>query len=234
VKTKSPATAIYIANTFGQLFKEAFYDEAVEKNPFDLIKRPKKIQKEAQPFTVEEMKTILENSQGWVQNFLAVSFLTGMRTGEVVGLKWSDVDFEAMEIKVNRTRRHGIDTSPKTEKSKRIIPIFNELVPYIKSQYELTGDSDSYVFLTRTAEPFNDSHRIRDHHWKKLLKKCGMKYRRIYDTRSTFATMMLDTGKFTVNQIAQILGHTSVQMIFTRYNKFIKSEVKNINRDIGL
>jgi len=103
VKHRSASTTIRTMNTFAMVFKEALYDEVIDKNPFDLIKRPKRNYKEAQPFTVDEMKMLIGRSEGWLQNFLAVSFLTGMRTGEVVGLKWSDINFDSMEIMVNRT-----------------------------------------------------------------------------------------------------------------------------------
>ena len=59
--------------------------------------------------------------------------------------------------------------------------------------------SDSFVFLNSSNEPFRDSHRIRDHHWKRALEKCGIEYRRLYDTRSTFATMMVSSNLYSVN-----------------------------------
>ncbi len=235
ITQRSSATAIYIANTFNAIFKEAFYDEAIEKNPFDYIKRPKKVQGEAKPFEKDVMLQLIESAEGWFQNFLALSFFTGLRTGEAVALKWEDIDFKAQELEVKRSRRYGKDITPKTQKSIRVVPIFDELLPYLKSQRELTKEIESeYVFLSIHNEPFQDGNRIRDHHWKRLLKKLDIPYQRLYDTRSSFATMMLSSGKFSINQVAQMMGHTNIEMLIHKYNKFIPSEIKRIDKSIGL
>lgn len=235
IDERSSATAIYIANTFSAIFQEAFYDEAIEKNPFQYIKRPKKTQGEAQPFSKEVMLQLIDGASGWFKNFLALSFFTGLRTGEAVALKWSDINFKLQELEVKRSRRYGKDITPKTQKSVRSVPIFDELLPYLESQRELTKDAEcEYVFLTRLGTPFNDGNRIRDFHWKKLLKDLKLPYQRLYDTRSSFATMMLSSGKFSINQVAQMMGHTNIEMLIHKYNKFIPSEVKKIDKSIGI
>ncbi len=233
---RSGATANYIANTFSAIFKEAFYDEVIEKNPFSHIKRPKRKQGGAKPFDIKTIKLLINScDEKWFSNFLALSFFTGLRTGEAVALKWEDIDLNSQEIEVKRSRRYGKDVEPKTESSKRIVPIFDELLPYLYSQKEITKNyKSSYVFLSRYGTPFNDGNRIRDHHWKRLLKKLGIPYQRLYDTRSSFATMMLSSGKFSINQIAQIMGHTNIEMLIYRYNKFIPAEVRKIDKSIGL
>lgn len=236
ISERSSATAIYIANIFSSIFQEAFYDEVISKNPFHYIKRPKKQQGSAKPFDKETIKMLISNADDeWFKNFLALSFFTGLRTGETVALKWEDIDFKAQELEVKRSRRYGKDITPKTDKSKRVVPIFDELVPYLKSQRELTKDSNSdYVFLSIYGTPFNDGNRIRDYHWNKLLKKVELPYQRLYDTRSSFATMLLSSGKFSINQVAQMMGHTNIEMLIHKYNKFIPSEIKKINKSIGL
>ena len=236
ISERSSATAIYIANTFSAIFKEAFYDEVISKNPFDYIKRPKKQQGGAKPFGVETIKLLIESAKDeWFKNFLALSFFTGLRTGEAVALKWEDINFEAQELEVKRSRRYGKDITPKTEKSKRIVPIFDELLTYLESQKRLTKEYESeYLFLSANGTPFNDGNRIRDYHWKRLLKDVGLPYQRLYDTRSSFATMMLSSGKFSINHIAQMMGHTNVEMLIHKYNKFIPSEVRKIDKSIGL
>ncbi len=234
ITERSNTTAIYISNTFSAICKEAFYDEEIEKNPFDRIRRPKKNQGGAKPFDVETMRLLISSANGWFQNFLALSFFTGIRTGEAVGLKWKDIDFKVQELEVKRTRRYGKNVSPKTKSGYRIVPIFDELMPYLKNQYELTYEKSEYVFLSHHGTPHNDGNRLRDHHWKKLLLKLELPYQRLYDTRSSFATMMLSSGKFSINHIAQIMGHVNVEMLIHKYNKFIPSEIRKIDKSIGL
>ena len=234
ISERSSATAIYISNTFSAILKEAFYDEAIDRNPFDYIKRPKKKQGSAKPFSVETIKVIIDHADGWFKNFLALSFFTGLRTGEAVALKWDDIDLLTQELEVKRSRRYGQDVTPKTQKSNRLVPIFDELIPYLKDQYELTHDKSEYVFISQYGTPFNDGNRIRDHHWKNLLQDLGLPYQRLYDTRSSFATMMLSNGKFSINHIAQMMGHTNVEMLIHKYNKFIPSEIRKIDKSIGI
>jgi len=232
---KSSRTSAYYATTFSAIFKEAFYDEEVDKNPFDYIKRPKKHNGAAKPFDVETIKLILDGAEAeWFKNFLALSFFTGLRTGEAVALKWSDIDLKNQDIEVKRSRRYGKNVTPKTQTSKRVVPIFDELMPYLQSQYKLSYGVSEYVFLSRDNKPFNDGNRIRDYHWKKLLEKLKIPYQRLYDTRSSFATMMLASGKFTINQVAQMMGHANIEMLIYKYNKFIPSEMKKIDKSIGL
>ena len=220
---------------FNGIFQEAIYDEAIDKNPFIHIRRVKVHSAPALPLSKEEVQTILQSATGWFKNFLAMAFFTGMRTGEMLGLKWSDIDWEQREISILRTRGDGgVETTPKTVNSLRIIPIFDELYPYLKNQFELTSKYDSYIYLNHKKNPFTDSHRIRDHHWKKLLEKCDIPYRRLYDTRSTFATMMVSSNRYSVNLISQILGHADVSMLFKRYNKYIKNDVRNMSKKLGL
>lgn len=145
------------------------------------------------------------------------------------------ISVEQGEISIQRTRGDsGVETTPKTAKSLRIIPIFDELLPYLQNQYILTGKNGGYIFLNSSLEPFRDSHRIRDYHWKKALEQCNIPYRRLYDTRSTFATMMVSSNRYSVNLISQILGHADVSMLFRRYNKYIKNDVQKMSRKLGL
>ena len=89
----------------------------------------------------------------------------------------------------------GVDGKTKTASSNRIIDILDSLMPYLKSQYELTGKENSYLFLNPFNEPIYDIKRIRETAWKKTLKACEIEYRTIYQTRHSFATMMLENGE---------------------------------------
>lgn len=218
----SPKTKRMALSLLSQIFDEAIYDEAIEKNPCIHVKLPKLIKYEPEPFTQEEMLLLLKNSSGWFKNLLAILFLTGMRIGEALALEWKDID---EFIRVDKTITDGEVDKTKTGNT-RYIPVFNDLKPFLKNQIYLTG-LQKRVFPNATG-----AKRLKEP-WHRLLKKCNMDHRVLYQTRHTFTINALNSGKFKISQIAKILGHSSTQMIFQKYAKFIKSELENIPKDFS-
>jgi len=215
------------------VFQEALYDEVIMRNPVDVIRLPKLQKSRIQPFTPLEIRQILWNATGWHRNYYAIAFMTGLRSGEIIALKWSDIDFVRKEIYVQRTRRKGVETRPKTPESVRVIPIFDDLLPYLRDQYERTGEKGSYLFLNGDR-PYRDTNSCLDRPWRALLKRLRIPYRRLYNTRHTFATLALNSGRFTKNQVSMMLGHTNNQMLFQVYANFIESERNQIDRSFSV
>jgi integrase len=197
----------------------------IDKNPLTLVRTIKANRVDIKPFSIDEIFTILNSSEGQWRNFFALAFFSGMRSGEMIGLKWSDIDFLKFEIKPRRSRRMGKDGKLKTESSYREIEILESLLPYLKDQYQITGSENSYVFLNDDFVPLYDIKRIRDNHWKKALEKCELDYRPIYHTRHTFATVMLENGE-DILWVSNMLGHTDSTMTLSRYACYIKRDKK--------
>lgn len=212
------------ATVFRQIFEEALYDEAIDKNPFTFIKSPRLDKYEPEPFNQDEVQLLLGNTQGWFKNLLALLFMTGMRIGEAIALDWQDID-EGF-IKVSKTLSKGEIDTTKTENI-RYVPIFNDLKPYLDAQRLETG------LKRRVFIGINDPANLQKR-WHALLSKCNMTHRILYQARHTFAVNALDSGLFKATQIAKILGHSSVQMLFTKYAKFIKSEIDSIPRHFSV
>ncbi len=224
-KKVSPRRVRNIRATFSTILKDAMADELIEKNPLSLVKTVKVSKTEITPYNMDEITLILENSKGQDRNFFALAFFSGMRSGEMIGLKWSDIDFSKSEIKISRSRKMGVDGKTKTESSNRTIEILDPLIPYLKSQYQLTGEFNSYVFLNKFKKPIYDIKRIRENGWKKTLKACEIDYRTIYQTRHSFATMMLEGGEDPL-WISNMLGHSDSSITFSKYIHYIKKEDK--------
>ena len=210
-------------SVFRMIFQEALYDEAIDKNPFVYIKLPKADKFEPQPFSTEEMELLLSNADGWFRNLLAVLFYTGMRIGEALALEWDDIDDF---IKIDKSIRDGVVTPTKTN-NVRHVPLFNDLRPYIEAQRRETALRSKSVFIgaigAKELKP----------KWHRLLKKCNMEHRILYQARHTFAIKALDSGMFKVSQITKMLGHASVQMLFQKYAKFIRSEMDDLPKDFS-
>lgn len=209
------------------IFEDAYKDEIISRNPTRLATSlPKSQLGKIEAFSMEEIQKIFSVADGQFRNFYAVGFFTGMRTGEIIGLKWKDIDFENREINIERTVGRGVESAPKTIGSVRTIDILDPLVSFLKDQFEITGDQNAYVFMTSNNGHFFDSKNIRDHDWKKTLKNAGIKYRTIYQMRHTFATMMIENGE-DILWVSNMLGHTTAKMTLERYARYIKRKDKH-------
>ncbi len=217
------------------IFDVALHDEVIEKNPMIHIKLPRYRASKINPFTSSEVKQILENASEYNFNFeyfLAMGFFTGMRTGEILALKRSDIDLEARTIYVRSTiSRFGI-VSPKTFGSTRSIPIIDTLYPYILKMYE--KENDTFMMVTQYGNPYQDTHIFCIYWWKPLLKKLGIVYRRPYNMRHTFATNMLYKQLCTPLELSQYLGHSNTRMIYEVYVNYIEGHFLNFKTDIQL
>jgi integrase len=208
------------------ILEDAVCDEIINSNPVRKVtKLPMQPPPQINPFCLDEIKAILHHATGQFKNFFAVAFFTGMRTGEIIGLKWEDIDFNQNEISIRRTINKGMETTPKTIGSVRTIEILPTLLKFLKNQHSLTGDKNSYVFLNGNDKNYFDSNKIRDYSWKTTLINAGVEYRTIYNTRHTFASLMISKGE-DVLWVSHMLGHSSTEMTLRKYTKYIKNEKK--------
>lgn len=225
LESVSPRRLKAIRAVLSTIIQDAMRDELLVRNPLPLVKLPRANKVEIEPFSIREIFAILNNADGQYRNFYALGFFSGLRSGEMIGLKWEDIDFFRREISIKRAIKMGVISTPKTLKSVRDIDMIDTLFPYLQNQYSITGKYNSYVFLNEHQENFYDIKRIRDTHWKRVLQKCGLKYRPIYHTRHTFATVMLENGE-DILWISNMLGHTDSTMTLSRYAKYIKRDEK--------
>lgn len=225
---KSPKSMELYITIFSGILQEAIYDGVLTSNPFKGIKKKKKKKPIITPFSPNEVNLLLDNSEGWLHNYIGLASHTGLRSGELLGLKWEDIDNDYIYIR--RTRDRGIDTSPKTESSVRDIPIFNSIRKFIEDQRTITGNLE-YIFVSSHHKPWCSTGSICEFHWYPLLRRLDLKPRRIYELRHTFATNMLNSGFFKVTEIAHLMGHTTTEYLFNVYSKYIESERNSIALD---
>jgi integrase len=209
------------------LMKFALRAGLIDKNPMDLIENLTVSKPEIHPMSIDEVHRFLDVVKPPYKNFFIVAFYAGMRFGEMAGLKWKNVDFRLGVIKVRETRVRGEEGRPKTPGSIRDIKILPPVAEALRDQRKATMGRSEYVFLNYYARPLlpnSVSYRI----WKPALKKAGLKPRSLYQTRHTFATLMLDAGELP-GWVQKMMGHASMKMILERYYSFIK----NYQRDDG-
>ena len=152
-----------------------------------------------------------------------------MRTGEILGLQYKDIDFDRKVIYVNRTIGEGKISTPKTRRSVREVPIFDDLLPYLKKP-----TNSIWLFSRKDGTRLGRFGENRYREWHTLLGKCKITYRKPYATRHTFIVSMLKKNILSILTIAQTVGHTTSQMIIQNYGKYIIGEQLKVSRELKL
>lgn len=203
--------------------------EAADRFQFNSLERlkPAKVKKtDVDPFTMDEINLILKNADPSYRDLLTVAFFTGLRTGEILGLKWRYIDFDKNMILVRETIVNGKEEYTKTDGSQREIAISAPVKFALLRQKQRTGNQ-IYVFTNSSGKPLC-RHNLLKRKWHPLLEKLELRKRRQYQTRHTAATLWLAAGE-NPEWIARQMGHTTTEMLFRVYSRFIP----NLTRQDG-
>lgn len=147
-----------------------------------------------------------------------------MRPNELLALKWNNVDLSMRLITVREGRVGGIEGPPKTLSSYRDIDILPPLFEVLVRHKESAAEGARYIFVSERGVPLqvdNLRHRV----WYPALAKAGLRKRTMYQTRHTFASLMLSYGEDPL-WTSRMLGHTSTDMLYRHYGKYIRNRMR--------
>mgnify|MGYP000007435059 FL=1 len=204
-----------VRSVLNLIFTSAYEEGLIDKNLFSMqiLKNHKFKRKprKTKAYNVSEMKTILDNSSGWLKVFFELSFKYGLRTGECMGLKWTDFDLKKGYFRVQRSISKGIITESseiiyENKNHLRDIYLFPETLELLKKYSNYKPDHD-WLFVTKTGEPFLQGDTIRNYHIKPLLNKIGVEYKAVYATRRTYISIMRQSEKIMIEDIQDVVGH---------------------------
>ena len=210
----------------GMILKEAAKRYKFE-NPYDDIRALKEPRVSIEPFTLDEVWIFINGVRDDYRNYYLVRFFTGMRTSEIDGLTWENVDFNRREIVINQALVKGKIFPPKTQESYRAIQMSPWVYESLKEQYKVTFSRSDYVFCSHRGEPL-DYNNVNKRVWHPTLKALGLKKRNAYQTRHTAATLWLAAGE-SPEWIAYQMGHSTTKMLFNTYSRY----VPNMTRQDG-
>lgn len=179
-----------------------------------------------EPFTSDEISRILSAVSGQGHNLLKFAFYTGLRTSELVALDWGDVDLTTKRLRVSKalTQYSSTFEPPKTAAGDREIKLNSAALEALESQRSLTQLKGEEVFQNpRTCERWTGDQPIRKTLWEPALRKAGVRYRKPYQTRHTFASIMLTVGE-SVAWLSKQMGHTDVAFTLRTYARFIEDD----------
>lgn len=211
-----------------RLYEEMYLDEIIDKNPLDRIKNLTVSPREPEPFSLNEIEKILSQLEGQERNLIQFAFWSGLRTSELIALTWQDIEFEKNRFYVRRAKVRGFLKDTKTSSGRRTVELQAEAKQALLNQYTYTGPANGDIFHdSRNNQPWKNDQGIRKVVWTPALKKAEVKYREPYQTRHTFASMLLSNGQNPMDVAAQ-MGHKDWGMLRKVYGRWIPSP--NINQ----
>ena len=227
----SPRTVQYIHVTLHKALKQAVADGLIPRNATEAVTPPQVRKEEIRPLTAEQVKAFFAiERDDRLEALYVLAVHTGLRQGELLGLKWDDVDLEAGTLQVRRTlttaKGGPVLTAPKTKGSRRTVKLSQTALEALKShldgqlkEIDLAGDlwrENGLIFASESGEPL-DRRYITTHHFKPLLKKAGLPQIRFHDLRHTCATLLLSKN---VNPkvVSEMLGHTTIAITLDTYS----------------
>lgn len=228
------------------IFAFAHGNGYIEANPMAGIKPLKKSSKRPDPITREEYPRLIAACfTRQTANMWSLAILTGLRHGEICALAWEDVDLEAKKLVVSRNLTpQGLFTPPKTEAGNRVIYLIDAAVDILRDQREITRmyPQTSFTFHTREYGErikeqktfvFNPSVNAVNGRsgayysteslgqiWTGALRRAGLRHRKAYQSRHTFACWALSAGA-NPNYVASQMGHSDAQMVYRVYGAWM-------------
>ena len=228
------------------LYTDAIDKEIVVKNPTVGMskfyrKAPKK-HEEIEPLTEEEVIQLLEATLEYKpdQYPLFLSALhTGMRSGELAGLQWGDIDWNGRFVEVRRNFVRGRVGTLKTKHGRRRVDLSDELIETLsglrrtKQEEALNRGKNSiaeWIFSNGRGNP-SDMYNLKRRHFRKVLHKAGLRAIRFHDLRHTYASLLLAHGE-PLTYVSQQLGHANPQITLKIYAHWIpnRSQREAVNR----
>lgn len=196
-------------------------------NPCAGVKRLKVPRHDIAPFSFDEINRIIDTVRADYRDYFIVRFFTGLRSGELHGLKWRYVDFERRQIFVRETYTHGAIEYTKTDGAQREVDMSQPVFEALRRQHAVTAGASEYVFCNSVGRPLSTEN-VTKRVWYPLLRYLGLSPQRPYQTRHTAATLWLASGE-NPEWIARQMGHTSTEMLFRVYSRY----VPNLTRQDG-
>lgn len=221
----SPRTVNKNLTVLRLMFKHAIIQGYLDKDPAQFVQRPRVPQNEMDYLRPSEVEKLIEYSPPDYKALFAAGALTGARQGELLALRWGDLDLEGGVMYIRRTyaARTGF-TEPKSKAGNRAVSLSPRLVN-ILFEYQLqTGDDPDALVFSKDGQPLAGQNMVRDV-FHPTLKRAGLRRVRFHDLRHTYAALMIAQNA-NMKWLQGQMGHSSITTTMDRYGHLL-TEVGN-------
>lgn len=235
----SPSSVRRLHALLRRSFSVAMKWGVIATNPVLQVDAPPLQHFEIDPLRVDELRTLLRTSAGTTMHVRwLIAATLGLRQGEVLGLRWSDIDLDVGQLRVRQSLQYqgGVLSlvQPKTPRSRRTVPLPNAVVDALRtherSQAETRATAGEawqergFVFATRTGGPIHPRNDYRS--FRALLTKAGLRRVRLHDLRHTAASLLLEQGVHP-RVVMEILGHSQISLTMNTYSHVVPDTVRS-------
>lgn len=217
------------AKALNRVLNYALDKDIILKNPLKMRKSWSGGREEVKCFNTKEIQNILQNAKGDIGLYLKIGLLCGARMGEILALQWKNIDFDNAKIHIEKSISHknGGLSSCKTQSSHRVIDCVAPLLKALKETKERKNPSGDDFIFKGVHKPY-----IKSFHnsylktqYAALLMELNIDYIPIYNTRHSFASLMLSKGE-NIMWVSWMLGHKNSKITLDFYSKFLPSDEK--------
>lgn len=242
----APRTVLHLHRVLHRALRQAERWGFVARNVAALVDAPRAPRTEIQALTPDEARSLLRTAEGTrLEALYVLALVTGMRQGELLGLRWADLDTDAGVVSIRRTLQRTRDgyefLEPKTARSRRTIEVEPRVVQLLRKHRRAQNEERlrvgsawvdaGLVFTDEAGEPLRGWDVTRSS-FRPLLRLAGLPGIRFHDLRHTAATIALSRGVHP-KVVQEMLGHAAISVTLDTYSHVVKGMHHEAARTMG-